>query len=249
MINGKKIIIVLSAYNAETTLEKTYSEIPFEVVDDVILVDHHSSDNSFEFAGRMGIHHIIQHSKNAGYGATQKICFNQALALGADIVVMLHAGYQYTPRLISSMCHLIASDTYPVVLGSRILGARALRAGMPLYKYAANRILTFIQNIAINQKLSEYHSGYVAYSKKVLQAISYNQNSDDFLFDNQLLTQVFASGFKIGEITCPTCCFRNSSSINLWSSVIYGLGVLKISFLYLLTRIKIYRHPVFGNVA
>jgi glycosyltransferase involved in cell wall biosynthesis len=229
MINNNKIVVVLPAYNAESTLEKTYKEIPFDVVDEVILVDDASRDNTVELAHRLGIEHIICHEKNKGYGGNQKTCYNKALELGADIVIMLHPDYQYTPYLIHSMAYLIANGVYPVVLGSRILGRGAVKGGMPLYKYIANRFLTLIQNYIIGQKLSEYHTGYRAFSADVLRKINYEANSDDFVFDNQILSQIFYAGFNIAEITCPTKYFEEASSINFSRSVKYGLGVLKVS--------------------
>lgn len=245
MINQKKIVVVLPAYNAEKTLEKTYREIPFDIVDDVILVDDKSRDNTAKLGAELGIKHIIVHDQNKGYGGNQKSCYNKALELDADIVVMLHPDYQYTPKLIHSMCYLIANDVYEVVLGSRILGKGALKGGMPLYKYIANRFLTLSQNLLMNQKLSEYHTGYRAFSKKVLQAINYNVNSDDFVFDNQMLAQIFYAGFEIAEITCPTKYFDEASSINFKRSSEYGLGVLKTSFQYFLQKRNIIRHPIF----
>jgi len=236
MINNKVITVVLPAYNAEKTLEQTYREIPFDIVDHVILVDDHSSDNTIREAERLGIHHIIRHEKNMGYGGNQKTCYNKALELNSDIVVMLHPDYQYTPRLIQSMCYLIANGVYDVVFGSRILGRGALRGGMPLYKYIANRILTFTQNVLMNQKLSEYHTGYRAFSRRVLEKVNYNANSDDFVFDNQMIAQIFMAGFEIAEITCPTKYFKEASSINFRRSVVYGLGVLRVSFQYFLHK-------------
>ncbi|HQK37921.1 MAG: glycosyltransferase family 2 protein [Bacteroidales bacterium] len=236
MINNKVITVVLPAYNAEKTLEQTYREIPFDIVDHVILVDDHSSDNTIREAERLGIHHIIRHEKNMGYGGNQKTCYNKALELNSDIVVMLHPDYQYTPRLIQSMCYLIANGVYEVVFGSRILGRGALRGGMPLYKYIANRILTFTQNVLMNQKLSEYHTGYRAFSRRVLEKVNYNANSDDFVFDNQMIAQIFMAGFEIAEITCPTKYFKEASSINFRRSVVYGLGVLRVSFQYFLHK-------------
>ena len=194
MINHNKVIVVMPAYNASETLEKTFSEIPFNIVDEVILVDDHGSDNTFEIAKKLGINHVIRHEFNKGYGGNQKTCYNKALELGADIVVMLHPDYQYTPKLIESMCYLIANDLYPVVLGSRILGKGALKGGMPIYKYIANRCLTLFQNILMNQKLSEYHTGFRAFSKEVLESINFNINSDDFIFDNQMLAQIMFKG-------------------------------------------------------
>ena len=229
MLNNKKIIVVLPAYNAEKTLEQTYSEIPFDIVDDVILVDDFSLDSTFEIAKKLNIQHIIKHNENRGYGGNQKTCYNKALELNANIVVMLHPDYQYTPKLITAMCSMIANEVYPVVFGSRILGKGALKGGMPMYKYVANRILTLIQNILINQKLSEYHTGFRAYSSDVLQNVNFNNFSEDFIFDNQMAVQIFKNGFEIGEISCPTKYFPEASSINFKRSVIYGLGVLKES--------------------
>ena len=236
MIQNRRVIIVLPAYNAEKTLSQTYSEIPFDIVDDVILVDDHSSDNTFEEAHRLNIKHIIKHDENKGYGANQKTCYDKALQLGADIIVMLHPDYQYTPKLITAMCSLIANEVYPVVLGSRILGKGALKGGMPIYKYIANRFLTLVQNLLINQKLSEYHSGYRAYNRAVLEKINYHKNSNDFIFDNQVITQIFDAGFEIGEISCPTKYFPEASSINFSRSVKYGFGVLSVSFCSMLKK-------------
>jgi len=222
----------MPAYNAAKTLEKTYQEIPFDIVDDVIVVDDASNDNTVEVAQQLGIQHVIRHDKNKGYGGNQKTCYNKALELGADIVIMVHPDYQYTPKLIPSISHIIANDLYPVVLGSRILGKGALNGGMPVYKYIANRLLTFFQNVLIGQKLSEYHTGYRAFSKEVLEGINYEANSDDFVFDNQMLSQIFYAGFEIGEVTCPTKYFTDASSINFKRSSIYGLGVLKTSIMH-----------------
>ena len=236
MIKSKKVVVVMPAYNAYNTLEKTYSEVPFPIVDDVILVDDHGSDNTFELANKLGIKHVIRHEYNKGYGGNQKTCYNKALELNADIIVMLHPDYQYTPKLIESMCSIIANGLYPVVLGSRILGKGALRGGMPIYKYFANRLLTFFQNIMMNQKLSEYHTGFRAFSVEVLKDIKYNENSDDFIFDNQMLAQIMFKGYEIAEITCPTKYFEEASSINFSRSSIYGLGVIMTSLKYFLTK-------------
>lgn len=236
MINNKNIVVVLPAFNAEMTLEKTFQEIPFDIVDEVILVDDYSSDKTLKIAEKIGIKHIIQHNKNIGYGANQKTCYNKALELKADIIIMLHPDYQYTPKLMHSMCYLIANNVYPVVLGSRILSGGALKGGMPLYKYIFNRILTLSQNILMNQKLSEYHTGYRAFSSKVLKNINFNDNSNDFIFDNQILAQICFKGYEISEITCPTKYFKEASSINFKRSFIYGLGVLITSFKYFLAK-------------
>ncbi len=232
MIKGKKIIVVLPAYNAELTLEKTYSEIPFDIVDDVILVDDCSCDNTVDVAARLGISNIVKHNINMGYGANQKSCYDRALEMSADIVVMLHPDYQYTPKLIESMCYIIANGLYPVVFGSRILGRGSLKGGMPMYKYLANRMLTFVQNLFIRQKLSEYHTGFRAYSADVLKDIEYKNNSDDFVFDNEIIAQIFRRGYEIAEITCPTKYFKEASSINFRRSVKYGFGVLRVSVQY-----------------
>jgi glycosyltransferase involved in cell wall biosynthesis len=245
MIRGKKVIVVLPAYNASKTLEKTYSEIDFNMVDEVILVDDCSRDNTIELAEKLGIHHIIGHEKNKGYGGNQKTCYDRALELEADIVIMLHPDYQYTPLLIPSMCHLIASGLYPVVLGSRILGKGALKGGMPWYKYVANRFLTLAQNIMMNAKLSEYHTGYRAFSSEVLRKVNYKANSDHFIFDNQMLAQIWYAGYEIAEITCPTKYFNDASSINFLNSTRYGLGVLLTSCQYRLQKWGLARFAIF----
>lgn len=245
MLNGKKIVVVLPAYNAAKTLEITYNEIPFNIVDDVILVDDHSRDNTSEVGKSLGINNIIRHEKNKGYGGNQKTCYDKALQVGADIVIMLHPDYQYTPKLIESISYIIANDVYPVVFASRILGKGALKGGMPMYKYIANRFLTLFQNIMMGQKLSEYHTGYRAYSKEVLNKIDYHLNSDDFVFDNQITAQVFFAGFEIAEVTCPTKYFDDASSINFKRSVTYGLGVLKTSLQYFLHKRKLGNFKIF----
>ncbi|MEP5339040.1 MAG: glycosyltransferase family 2 protein [Algibacter sp.] len=236
MINNKKIVVVLPAYNAEKTLEKTYSEIPFDIVDDIILVNDFSDDNTSIVAKEIGINCVINHSENLGYGGNQKSCYDNALKMDADIVLMLHPDYQYTPKLIHAMCYLIANDVFPVVLGSRILGNGAIKGGMPVYKYIANRFLTFIQNILIGEKLSEYHTGYRAFSSEVLKNVKYELNSDDFIFDNQMLAQIVHKNYDIGEITCPTHYSPDSSSINFKRSVKYGLGVLRTSIQFFLSK-------------
>lgn len=245
MILGKKLVIVLPAYNAGLTLERTYKEIPFDIVDEVILVDDASKDNTVEVAKALGIRHIIRHENNKGYGGNQKSCYDKALSLNADIVIMLHPDYQYTPLLIPSMAYIIAKDLYPCVFGSRILGKGALKGGMPLYKYFFNRMLTFSQNVLMGQKLSEYHTGYRAFSKQVLQNINYKANSDDFVFDNQMAAQVFYAGFEIAEVTCPTKYFKEASSINFRRSAIYGLGVLWVSLSYFLNKKGVLRSVIF----
>ena len=236
MYLGKKIIIVMPAYNASKTLKQTYDEIPFEIVDDVVLVDDASKDNTADIAHALGLKHIIIHEKNLGYGGNQKSCYAKALDLGADIIIMVHPDYQYTPKLIMAMSSIIANDLFPVVLGSRILGKGALKGGMPYYKYVFNRFLTYTQNIVMNQKLSEYHTGYRAFSREVIEKINFQANSNDFVFDNQMLAQICFAGFEIGEVTCPTKYFEGASSINFKRSAIYGLGVLKTSFQYRLQK-------------
>ncbi|KPK80601.1 MAG: glycosyl transferase family 2 [Bacteroides sp. SM23_62_1] len=245
MIEKKRIAVVLPAYNAEKTLEATFREIPGDIVDHVILVDDRSSDRTLEVARNLGIEYIIEHDQNKGYGGNQKTCYNIALEIGADIIVMLHPDYQYTPRLIHAMCYLIADGVYKVVLGSRILGKGALKGGMPVYKYVSNRILTFIQNLMMNQKLSEYHTGYRAFDAEVLRVINYHSNSDDFLFDNQMIAQIFWAGYEVAEITCPTKYFEGASSINFIRSVRYGIGVVWISLLYFLAKLGIYKSKIF----
>lgn len=229
MYKGKKVIVVLPAYNAAKTLEITYREIPFDLVDEVILCDDHSKDNTAEVAKALGIQHVIVHQKNTGYGGNQKSLYNKALELRGDIVIMLHPDYQYTPKLIPSMVNIIGEGLYPVVLGSRILGMGALKGGMPMYKYIANRFLTFTQNVLIRYKLSEYHTGYRSFSREVLEGINFNANSDDFVFDNEMLSQIVYAGFDIGEVTCPTKYFEEASSINFSRSMKYGMGVLRVS--------------------
>jgi len=236
MINNKKIAVVLPAYNAAATLEKTFNEIPFSIVDEVVLVDDNSRDETIAKAKEIGIKHIVKHEVNRGYGGNQKSCYAKALSLDADIIVMLHPDYQYTPKLIESMCYIIANDLYPVVFGSRILGKGALKGGMPIYKYIANRLLTLFQNILMSQKLSEYHTGFRAFNKSIFVKIDIEANSDDFIFDNQMIAQIFNAGFEIAEITCPTKYFEEASSINFKRSSIYGLGVLKVSIQYRLQK-------------
>lgn len=245
MILGKKLVVVLPAYNAEKTLAQTYAEIPFDIVDEVVLVDDASRDETVKLAKRLGIRHVIQHERNKGYGGNQKTCYDTALALGADIVVMLHPDYQYTPKLLTAMASIIANGVYPCVLGSRILGGGALKGGMPLYKYIANRFLTLAQNLLMGQKLSEYHTGYRAFSREVLEAVDYHANSDDFIFDNEMLAQIFYAGFEIAEITCPTKYFEEASSINFVRSSIYGLGVLRVSIQYALQKLGLGSFRIF----
>ncbi len=246
MLNGKKIVVVMPAYNAEKTLEQTYKEIPFDIVDEVILTDDCSKDNTIAKAKELGIKEVLSHEKNKGYGGNQKTCYNRALELGADIVIMLHPDYQYTPKLIQSMSYMIANDLYPVVMASRILGMGALKGGMPIIKYISNRFLTLFENILLHQKLSEYHSGYRAFSAQVLKDINYNVDSDDFIFDNEMLAQIFMKGYEIGEITCPTKYFDDASSINLKRSTIYGLGVIRVSIIYRLCKWKLMHSKLFA---
>lgn len=241
MIAGQKVVVVLPAYNAARTLQKTLAEIPKGLVDDIILVDDASQDDTVAVAEQAGVRHIIRHPENRGYGGNQKTCYSEALELGADIVIMLHPDYQYTPRLIPAMAGLVASGLFPVVLGSRILGGGALRGGMPVYKYFANRALTAFQNLCTGAKLSEYHTGYRAFSAEVLRGIPLQANSDDFVFDNQMLAQIIHHGYRIGEVTCPTAYFDEASSINFRRSVVYGLGVLGVSMVSALSRLGLYR--------
>ncbi|NOZ47765.1 MAG: glycosyltransferase family 2 protein [Chlorobi bacterium] len=247
MINNKKIVVVLPAYNAEKTLEATYNDIPFNIVDDVIIVDDKSFDKTIQKAKQLGINHIVEHKENLGYGGNQKSCYNKAHELNADIIVMLHPDYQYTPKLIPSMCYLIANNVYKVVLGSRILGKGALKGGMPIYKYIANRILTFIQNILLSAKLSEYHTGFRAYDAEVLNSINYHENSNDFIFDNQLLSQIIFNGYEIAEITCPTKYFNDGSSISFARSIKYGFEVILTSLKFFFHKRNLIKSKLFRN--
>jgi len=245
MIKGKKIIVVLPAYNAAETLEQTYNGIPFDIVDEVVLVDDNSQDETIKKGKEIGIKHIIIHNDNLGYGGNQKSCYKKALELGGDIIIMLHPDYQYTPKLIHSMSYMIANELYHVVLGSRILGKGALKGGMPIYKYIANRFLTLFQNILVNQKLSEYHTGYRAFSREVLENINYENNANGFVFDNQLLSQIIYAGYDIAEITCPTKYFKEASSINLKQSSIYGIQVMGVSCLHFLNKINVLKSELY----
>jgi len=247
MIHGKRVVVVMPAYNAEKTLEQTYSEIPKDVVDEVILTDDCSRDGTVEKARALGISEVLIHPRNRGYGGNQKTCYDRALELGADIVIMLHPDYQYTPRLIESMAYMIANGVYPVVFGSRILGKGARKGGMPLIKYIANRGLTFIQNLLLSQKLSEYHTGYRAFSAEVLRKVNYHLCSDDFILDNEMAAQIFWEGFEIGEVSCPTKYFEDASSISLWRSTIYGFGVLRVSIVYRLCKWHLLRSKLFPS--
>ena len=232
MIDGKKITVVMPAYNATKTLERTYQEIPFHIVDEVILVDDYSSDDTVQLAQKLGISKVIRHEKNRGYGGNQKTCYREALRSGADIVVMLHPDYQYTPLLMEAMVYPIARGLFAAMLGSRILGKGALRGGMPLYKYVSNRLLTLFQNIFLNQKLAEYHTGYRAFQKEILLKLPLEENSDNFVFDNEMLAQIVIAGYEIGEVSCPAKYFPEASSIRLGNSIQYGFGVLRVSLCY-----------------
>jgi glycosyltransferase involved in cell wall biosynthesis len=248
MIDGKKIVVVMPAYNAAVTLKKTYEEIPFNIVDEVILVDDHSKDHTSEVAKALGITRVIRHEINTGYGGNQKTCYKAALDAGADIVVMLHPDYQYTPLLLEAMIYPIARGLFDVMLGSRILGKGALKGGMPMYKFIANRFLTLFQNIMMNQKLAEYHTGYRAFSKKVLETLPLDKNDDDFVFDNEMLGQITMAGFEIGEVTCPTKYFEEASSINFKRSMKYGLGVLAVSVSYRLHKWGIGKFKIYEGI-
>jgi glycosyltransferase involved in cell wall biosynthesis len=244
MLNGKKIVVVMPAYNAEKTLKITYNDIPFEIVDDVILVDDASRDRTLEIARKMGIHTVL-HTENLGYGGNQKTCYRTALELGADVVIMVHPDYQYTPRLIPALASMIAYGEFDAVLGSRILGVGALKGGMPLYKYLANRFLTLFENLLLGHKLSEYHTGYRAFSREILEQLPLEKNSDDFVFDNQMLAQIIYFGYRIGELSCPTRYFTDASSINFRRAVMYGLGVLKTSVQFRLQKWGLLASPIF----
>lgn len=239
MINGKKVAVILPAYNAGRTLRQTYQEIPHDLVDEIILTDDASTDDTLRVAEALNIRHILKHDHNKGYGANQKTCYTAALGLGADIIIMLHPDYQYTPRLIPSMVYLIANNVYSVVLGSRILGKGALKGGMPVYKYIANRLLTLFQNWMTGAKLSEYHTGYRAFSAEVLYQIDFLENSDGFVFDNEMLSQIIYAGYEIAEITCPAKYFKEASSINFSGSMRYGRGVVRVSIQHFLQRLRL----------
>ncbi|MBN2579212.1 MAG: glycosyltransferase family 2 protein [Pirellulales bacterium] len=246
MLHGQKVVVVMPAYKAERTLQQTLDNIPREIVDNIILVDDASSDETADLARKLGLE-VFVHNQNLGYGANQKTCYREALALGADIVVMLHPDYQYEPRLVTAMAGMIASEVYDVVLGSRILGNTAIQGGMPFYKYCSNRVLTLFQNILMGVKLSEYHTGYRAFSRKVLEALPLLANSDDFIFDNQMLAQAVAFQFRIGEISCPTRYFAEASSINFRRSLVYGLGVVLTSVKYRLWKWKLSQSKLFNS--
>jgi len=247
MIKDQTIVVCLPAYNAAKTLRLTFNEIPRPLVDEIILVDDASNDETVSMAYELGIRHVIRHTENKGYGANQKTCYKKALELGADIIIMLHPDYQYNPALIPSLAALISEKVYPVVLGSRILGNGALKQGMPLYKYISNRALTFIQNVLLTRKLSEYHTGYRAYSREIFSRIQSDRFSDDYLFDNQFLCAVIYAGYEVGEISCPAHYFPEASSITFSRSVKYGFGVLYMSILYRLNKWNICRSAIFHN--
>ena len=246
MLAGQRVTVILPAYNAARTLERTYHEIPHDIVDEVILTDDGSRDETVRLSQRLGIFTLV-HDRNRGYGANQKTCYAAALARGADIVVMLHPDYQYSPKLVTAMASMISSGHYDVVLGSRILGRGALAGGMPVYKYIANRFLTLFENVMLGLKLSEYHTGYRAWSRTVLERLALERCSDDFVFDNEMLAQAAFAGFAVGEISCPTRYFAEASSINFQRSVTYGLGVLRTALAFRLARWKLQRSALFGD--
>lgn len=246
MLLGKKLIVIMPAYNAENTLRQTYDDLPHEYVDEVILVDDASNDNTQQIAGKLGIKTII-HQKNRGYGANQKTCYREALRCGADIVVMVHPDYQYSPRLVTAMAAMLASGHYDVVLGSRILGGTALKGGMPLYKYVGNRFLTLVENMALGVKLSEYHTGFRAFTRQVLETLPLEENSDNFVFDSEMLVQTVYFGFRVGELSCPTRYFKEASSINFRGSVKYGFGVVASIMKYLITKVGVRRFTIFSK--
>ena len=244
MFANQKVVVVMPAYNAAKTLMKTYEEIDRQLVDEIVLVDDASVDDTVAIARELGLH-VLQHPKNRGYGGNQKTCYTTALRLGADIVVMLHPDYQYTPLLIPSMVPMIGNGLYDCVIGSRILGGKARRSGMPLYKYVANRGLTLAQNILMSSKLTEFHTGYRAFSRRLLLELPLEENSDDFIFDNQMLAQIIHCGFKIGEVSCPTKYFAEASSINFRRSCVYGIGCLKTAVQFRVSRWGLYQSRIF----
>ncbi len=244
MFHGKKIVIVMPAYNAAKTIERTYSEIPLDLIDEIVVTDDASRDETVAIAQQLGLRTLV-HDRNRGYGGNQKTCYTEALRLGGDVVIMLHPDYQYTPRLIPAMIAMITDGPFDVVLGSRVLGGRARAGGMPLYKYIANRGLTAIQNLLCGAKLSEYHTGYRAFTREVLESLSLLENSDDFVFDNQILAQILLAGFEIGEVSCPAAYFEEASSINFRRSVRYGLGVLLVSLQAFLQRLGLASFRIF----
>ena len=248
MFQDQKVIVVMPAYNAAKTLEQTYQEIPLDIVDEVVLVDDASEDNTIKVARRLGLTHIIRHPLNRGYGGNQKTCYRKALSLGADIIIMLHPDYQYNPKLIYAMTSLVGIGQYDIILASRILGDGALQGGMPLYKYLGNRFLTFFENLLLGKKLSEYHTGYRVFCKKVLESLPLEENSDNFIFDNEMLVQAIFFGFRIGEISCPTRYIAGeSSSIGIHQSIRYGLGVMKTSLKFRLQKMELIDCPIFSS--
>ena len=246
MLNGKRVLVVLPAYNAERTLEQTYSEIPRDIVDEVLLVDDSSADDTVRIAQRLGIETFC-HDRNYGYGRNQKTCYQEALRREADIIVMVHPDYQYTPKLILAMASMIAFEVYDVVLGSRIIGGKARQGGMPAYKYVSNRFLTAVENLLLGSKLSEFHTGYRAFSREVLENVPLHVNSDDFIFDNEILAQIIYFGYRIGEVSCPTRYFEEASSINFRKSMVYGLGVLKTAITYRLHKLHLVHSRLFRD--
>ncbi len=246
MLNNKKVVVVLPAYNAEGTIEQTYNDLPFDIVDDVLLVDDSSSDKTTSIAQKLGIKTYI-HDKNYGYGRNQKTCYQEALKLGADIVVMVHPDYQYTPKLVTAMASMIAFDVYDAVLGSRIIGGGALKGGMPIYKYVANRFLTAIENMLLGSKLSEFHTGYRAFSREIIETLPIHLNSDNFRFDNEMLAQIHYAGYKIGEVSCPTKYFEEASSISLKNSIVYGFGVLATAFKFRMQKMRLIHSKLFND--
>jgi glycosyltransferase involved in cell wall biosynthesis len=246
MLNGQRITVVLPAYNAERTLRRTFTEIPKDIVDDIILVDDKSQDHTVSIARELGIF-AVEHDSNRGYGANQKTCYQLALARGADVVIMLHPDYQYSPKLVPALASMITSGEFDVVLGSRILGVGALKGGMPLYKYVANRMLTAIQNVLMGHKLSEYHTGFRGFSREVLNGVRFENNSDDFVFDNEILSQAIFCRFRIGEVSCPTRYFAEASSIDFRRSVVYGFGVLATALKFRLHRMGLFRFAIFSG--
>jgi glycosyltransferase involved in cell wall biosynthesis len=248
MISGQKVVVVMPAYNAELTLERTFKDIPFDIVDEVLLVDDFSHDETVALAQKLNIRCFL-HERNLGYGGNQKTCYTEALKLGADIVVMLHPDYQYSPKIIPALAGLVASGEYELALGSRILGGKSIQGGMPVYKYIANRVLTAMQNLILGAKLSEYHTGFRAFARHVLEILPILENSDDFLFDNEILCQAVYFGFNIGEVSCPTHYFPEASSINLTRSVKYGFGVLLTSGKFLLQKLGLRNYKIFSTSA
>jgi len=248
MLNGNRLVVVMPAYRAGRTLEATWRDLPHDVIDEVIVVDDASDDDTTAVARRLGLT-VVLHPENRGYGANQKTCYAEALSRGADIVVMVHPDYQYDPRLTTAMAGMIGSGVYDLVVGSRILGGGALKGGMPVWKYAANRALTLLENLLLGAKLSEYHSGFRAYSRGLLEALPWRGNSDDFVFDNELLAQAIVGGYRIGEVSVPTRYFAEASSIDFPRSVRYGFGVVRTTLLAFLARCRIHRHRLFAGGA